>query len=196
MISAQDVKKLRDMTGASMMQCKKALEETNGNFDEAKKVMQKSGSKIAEKKGDRDTAEGMIGSYIHTDGKSGALVEIDCETDFVARGDEFREFAHDIAMHILAMNPVYVSMDDVDPAIVEAKKNEITESVKDENKPADIIEKMIEGKVKKYFEEVCLMTQPFVKDPNLTIGALLTAKIAKFGENVKIKRFVKMEIGQ
>lgn len=182
------------MTGASMMQCKKALEETGGNFDEAKKVMQKSGSKIADKKCGRDTAEGLIGSYIHTDGKSGVLVEINCETDFVARGDEFKEFAHDIAMHILAMNPVYVGIENVDPAIVTAKKDEITESVKDEKKPADIIEKMIDGKVKKYFEEICLLTQPFVKDTNITIGALLTAKIAKFGENVKIKRFVKLEI--
>ncbi len=194
MISAQDVKKLRDMTGASMMQCKKALEESNGNFEEAKKIMQKSGSKIAEKKGDRATAEGMIGSYIHTDGKSGVLVEINCETDFVARGEEFKEFAHDVAMHILAMNPKYVSTEEVDPAVMENKKKEIVESVKDENKPADIIEKMIEGKVKKYFEEACLLTQPFVKDPNMTVGELLTSKIAKFGENVKIKRFVKLDI--
>ena len=194
MISAQDVKKLRDMTGASMMQCKKALEESNGNFEEAKKIMQKSGSKIAEKKGDRATAEGMIGSYIHTDGKSGVLVEINCETDFVARGEEFKEFAHDVAMHILAMNPKYVSTEEIDPSVIENKKKEIIESVKDENKPADIMEKMIEGKVKKYFEEICLLTQPFVKDPNITVGDLLTSKIAKFGENVKIKRFVKLEI--
>jgi elongation factor Ts len=194
MISAQDVKKLRDVSGASMMQCKKALEESGGNFDEAIKIMQKSGSKIADKKCGRETAEGMIGSYIHTDGKSGVMVEIDCETDFVARGEEFKQFAHDVAMHILAMNPKYVSMEEIDPAIVEEKKKEITESVKGENKPADIIEKMIEGKVKKYFEEICLLTQPFVKDPNMTVGELLTGKIAKFGENVKIKRFVKLEI--
>lgn len=194
MISAQDVKKLREMTGASMMQCKKALEETGGNFDEAKKVMQKSGSKIADKKCGRETAEGLIGSYVHTDGKSGALVEINCETDFVARGDEFKEFAHDVALHVLAMNPLYVSMDDIDATVVEAKKKEITESVKDENKPADIIEKMIEGKLRKHFEEICLLTQPFVKNPDVTIGALLTEKIAKFGENVKIKRFVRLEI--
>lgn len=194
MISAQDVKKLRDMTGASMMQCKKALEEASGNIDEAVNVLQKSGSKIADKKCGRDTAEGIIGSYIHTDGKSGVMVEINCETDFVARGEEFKEFAHDVAMHILAMNPAYVSTDEIDPAIVEAKKQEITESVKDEKKPADIIEKIIEGKVRKHFEEICLLTQPFVKDPSITIGELLTGKIAKFGENVKIKRFVKIEI--
>lgn len=194
MISAQDVKKLRDMTEASMMQCKKALEEAQGNFDEAMKIMQKSGSKIADKKCGRETAEGVVGSYIHTDGKTGVLVAINCETDFVARGEEFKEFAHDIALHVLAMNPAYVSIEDVDPAVVEAKRSEIAESVKDEKKPADIIEKMIEGKVKKYFEEACLLTQPFVKDPDMTVGELLTAKIAKFGENVKIKKFVKLDI--
>jgi elongation factor Ts len=194
MISAQDVKKLRDMTEASMMQCKKALEEAGGNFDEAMKIIQKSGSKIADKKSDRETTEGVIGSYIHTDGKSGVLVEVDCETDFVARSEEFKEFAHDIALHVLAMSPVYVSIDEVDPAVVEAKRGEIAESVKEEKKPVDIIEKMIEGKVKKYFEETCLLTQPFVKDPSMTVGELLTAKIAKFGENVKIKRFVKFAI--
>lgn len=194
MISAQDVKKLRDMTGASMMQCKKALEESGGNFDEAIKIMQKSGSKIADKKCGRETTEGIIGSYIHSDGKSGVLVEINCETDFVARGDEFKEFAHDIAMHILAMNPKYVSMEEIDPAAIEAKRKEIAESIKDEKKSADIIEKMIEGKVKKHFDEMCLLAQPFVKNPDLTIGELLTNKIAKFGENVKIKRFVKLEM--
>lgn len=194
MISAQDVKELRDMTGASMMQCKKALEESNGNKEEAIKIMQKAGSKIAAKKGDRETAEGAIGSYIHTDGKSGVLVEIDCETDFVARGDEFKEFAHDIAMHILAMNPAYVSMDEVGEEIVAAKKAEITELAKDENKPADIMGKIIEGRLKKFFEEQCLLTQPFIKDPDMTIGALLTSKIAKFGENVKIKRFSRLEV--
>lgn len=194
MISAQDVKKLRDMTGASMMQCKKALEESGGNFDEAIKIMQKSGSKIADKKAERETAEGMIGSYIHTDGKSGVLVEINCETDFVARSEEFKEFAHDVAMHILAMKPQFVSMDDIDPSAVEARRAEIMESVKGENKPADIMEKIIEGKVKKHFEDICLLTQPFVKNPDMTVGDLLTGKIAKFGENVRIKRFVRMEI--
>jgi elongation factor Ts len=194
MISAQDVKNLRDMTGASMMQCKKALEESGGNVDEAIKIMQKAGSKIADKKCGRDTAEGIIGSYIHSDGKSGVLVEINCETDFVARGEEFKEFAHDVAMHILAMNPIYVSMEEIDSKIIEDKRAEITDSVKGENKPADIMEKMIAGKVKKYFEEMCLLTQPFVKDPDMTVGGLLTGKIAKFGENVKIKRFVKLEV--
>lgn len=194
MISAQDVKKLRDTTGASMMQCKKALEESGGNFDEAIKIMQKNGSKIAEKKGDRVTAEGFIGSYIHTNGKLGVMVEINCETDFVAKGEEFREFAHDVAMHIMAMNPEYVSVDEIDPSVVEAKRQEIVEASKSENKPADIMEKIVEGRVKKTFEEISLLTQPFVKDPSMTIGQLLTTKIAKFGENVKIKRFVKIEV--
>jgi len=194
MISAQDVKKLRDSTGASMMQCKKALEESNGNPEEAIKIMQKNGSKIADKKCDRDTSEGMIGSYIHTNGKAGVLVEINCETDFVARGDEFKEFAHDIAMHILAMNPQFISVDEIDKNLIEAKRAEIIEETKDQNKPADIMEKIIEGKVKKHFDEISLLTQSFVKNPDITIGQLLTEKIAKFGENVKIKRFVKLEL--
>ncbi|MDD3190223.1 MAG: translation elongation factor Ts [Candidatus Pacebacteria bacterium] len=194
MISAQDVKKLRDSTGASMMQCKKALEESKGNFEEAVKIMQKNGSKIANKKCDRFTSEGMIGSYIHTNGKAGVLVEINCETDFVARGDEFKEFAHDIAMHILAMNPQFVSVDEIDKNLIEAKRAEVIEETKGQDKPADIMEKIIEGKVKKHFDDISLLTQPFVKNPDMTIGQLLTEKIAKFGENVKIKRFVKLEV--
>lgn len=194
MISAQDVKKLREDTGASMMQCKKALEESAGNFDEAIKIMQKNGSKIAEKKCGRDTTEGFIGSYIHTNGRLGVMVEIDCETDFVAKGDEFREFAHDVAMHVMAMSPEYVSVDEIDKDIIEKRRQEIVEASKSENKPADIMEKIVEGRVKKTFEEISLLTQPFVKDPSITVGQLLTDKIAKFGENVKIKRFVKIEV--
>lgn len=194
MISAQDVKNLRDMTGASMMQCKKALEESNGKVEEAIKIMQKAGSKIADKKCGRDTAEGIIGSYIHSDGKSGVLVEINCETDFVARSEEFKEFSHDIAMHILAMNPRYVSPEEIETKVIEEKRAEIAESVKEENKPAAIIEKMTEGKLKKYFDDICLLSQTFIKDPDKTVGELLTSKIAKFGENVKIKRFVKLDV--
>ncbi len=194
MISAQDVKKLRESTGASMMQCKKALEESKGNFEEAIKIMQKNGSKIAEKKSGRDTSEGLIGSYIHTDGKSGVMVEINCETDFVAKGEDFRQFSHDIAMHIMAMNPKYVSVEEIDKKIIEEKRKEITENSKSENKPADIMEKIIEGRVKKNLEDVSLLSQPFVKDPSITIQQLLTEKIAKFGENVKIKRFIKLEV--
>lgn len=194
MISAQDVKKLREATGAGVSECKNALEESGGNFDEAMKIMQKNGSKIAAKKAGREAIEGVIGSYVHTNGKAGVLVEINCETDFVAKGEEFREFAHDVAMHILAMNPEFVKVEEIAPEVVEAKRAEIAEAARAENKPADILEKMVEGRVKKTFEAIALLTQPFVKDPSMTVGELLTAKIAKFGEKVEIKRFVRLEV--
>lgn len=194
MISAQEVKKLRDETGASMMQCKKALEESKGNFDAAIKIMQKNGAKIAAKKGDRNTAEGVVGAYIHSDGKSGVMVEINCETDFVAKGEEFKSFARDIAMHIMAMNPKYVSVEEIDEAMKEQIRQEVVEGSQAENKPADIMAKIVEGRVSKAFEEVSLLSQPFVKDPNMTVGDLLHSKVAKFGENVKIKRFVRIDV--
>lgn len=194
MISAQYVKQLREATGAGIAECKKALEASDGNFDEAVKIMQKNGSKIAAKKAGREAAEGVIGSYIHTNGKMGVMVEVNCETDFVSKSEEFKEFAHEVAMHIMAMDPEFVSVEEIDPAVVEKKRVEIAEDAKDEKKPADIMEKIIAGRVKKNFEEIALLTQPFVKDPSMTVGDLLTAKIAKFGENVKINRFVKMEI--
>lgn len=194
MITAQEVKNLRDRTGASMMGCKKALEESSGDVEKAIKILQKSGSKIADKKCGRNTAEGCIGSYIHSNGKIGVLVEINCETDFVAKGDEFMELAHDLAMHIAASSPEYVSYSEIDAEIIKSKKAEIAEEVEKENKPVDIAEKIIEGKVKKYFSEICLLTQPFVKDTNKTIEELVTEKIAKTGENIKVKKFVRFEM--
>ncbi len=194
MIKAQDVKKLREITGVGMVLCKKALEESSGNFDEAIKNLRKSGSKIADKKIGRGTSEGYVGSYIHSNGKIGVLVEVKCETDFVARGEEFRNLGHDIAMHIAALNPKYVSSKDISPEMTKEKKEEFMEATKNEKKPKDIIEKIVEGKLKKYFDEVCLLSQPFVKDPEKTIEGLITEKIAKFGENVQVKRFVKFEI--
>lgn len=194
MIKAQDVKKLREITGVGMVLCKKALEESSGNFDEAIKNLRKSGSKIADKKIGRGTSEGYVGSYIHSNGKIGVLVEVNCETDFVARGEEFRNLVHDIAMHIAALNPKYVSSKDISPEMKKEKKEEFMEATKNEKKPKDIIEKIVEGKLKKYFDEVCLLSQPFVKDPEKTIEGLITEKIAKFGENVQVKRFVKFEI--
>ncbi len=194
MIKAQDVKKLREITGVGMVLCKKALEESSGNFDEAIKNLRKSGSKIADKKIGRGTSEGYVGSYIHSNGKIGVLVEVKCETDFVARGEEFRNLVHDIAMHIAALNPKYVSSKDISPEMTKEKKEEFMEATKNEKKPKDIIEKIVEGKLKKYFDEVCLLSQPFVKDPEKTIEGLITEKIAKFGENVQVKRFVKFEI--
>lgn len=194
MITAQEVKNLRDRTGASMMGCKKALEESSGDIEKAIKILQKSGSKIADKKCGRDTEEGCIGSYIHSNGKIGVLVEINCETDFVAKGDEFMELAHNLAMHIAAADPKYVSYDEIDSADMESKKKEFAEEVEKENKPQEIMEKIVEGKVKKYFSEICLLNQPFIKDQDMTIEELVTGKIAKTGENIKVKRFVRIEM--
>jgi len=194
MITAQEVKKLRDRAGAGMMECKKALKESSGDIEKAIKILQKSGSKIADKKCGRDAAEGCIGSYIHSNGKIGVLVEVNCETDFVAKGDEFMELAHNLAMHIAASNPKYVSYDEINPADLENKKKEFMEEVKKENKSQEIMEKIVEGRVKKYFDEICLLSQPFVKNTDLTIKELITEKIAKTGENIKVNKFVRFEM--
>lgn len=194
MIAAKEVKNLRDLTGASMMQCKKALEESSGNIEKAVKILQKNSSKVAGKKQGRSANEGYIGCYVHSNGKIGVLVEVNCETDFVARGNEFREFVHILAMHIAAVNPNYVSYDEIDADIIKSKKEEFMDEAKKENKPPGITQKIVEGKTKKYFDEICLLNQPFVKDPDKTIGELMTEKIAKFGENIKIKRFIRFGI--
>ncbi|MEA1936752.1 MAG: translation elongation factor Ts [Patescibacteria group bacterium] len=194
MITAQEVKNLRDRTGASMMGCKKALEESSGDIEKAIKILQKSGSKIADKKCGRDMAEGYIGSYIHSNGKIGVLVEANCETDFVAKGNEFTKFVHDLAMHIAASNPKYVSYDEIDSAEIESKKKEFAEEIEKENKPQEIMEKIIEGKVKKYFSEICLLDQPFIKDTEITVKELVTERIAKTGENIKVNRFIRFEM--
>lgn len=194
MIAAKEVKNLRDLTGASMMQCKRALEESSGNVEKAVKMLQKNSSKVAVKKQGRSASEGYIGHYIHSNGKIGVLVEVNCETDFVARGNEFREFVHDLAMHIAAVNPDYISYDEIDADIIKSKKEEFMEEAKKENKPPEITQKIVEGKAKKYFDEICLLNQPFVKNPDKTISELTTEKIAKFGENIRIKRFVRFEI--
>lgn len=194
MITAKEVKNLRDLTGASMMQCKRALEESSGNVEKSVKMLQKNSSKVAGKKQDRSANEGYIGCYVHSNGKIGVLVEVNCETDFVARGNEFREFVHDLAMHIAAVNPDYISYDEIVPDIIKSKKDEFMEKAKKENKLPEITQKIVEGKIKKYFDEICLLNQPFVKDANRTISDLTAEKIARFGENIKIKRFVRFEM--
>jgi len=194
MIKAQDVKKLRDLTGAGMVECKKALEESSGDFDAAIKVLRRRGSKIADKKVGRGTAEGYVGSYIHSNGKLGVLIEVNCETDFVARGEEFRNLVHDLAMHIAASSPKYVSAGEIEPDFIKEKKEEFIEATKNEKKLKEVIERIIEGKMKKYLDEVCLLSQPFVKNPEMTVGELIVEKIAKFGENIQVKKFAKFEI--
>jgi elongation factor Ts len=194
MITAQEVKKLRDLTGVGMMECKKALEESAGDVKRAIEVLRESGLKMAGKKCGRSASEGYIGSYIHNNGKVGVLVEVNCETDFVAKSEEFRNLSHDLAMHIAASNPKYVAYSDVESEVVENKKKEFMKEIEKEGKPQEIVEKIIEGKTKKYFDEVCLLSQPFVKDPEKTVEELVTEKVAKLGENIKVKRFVRFEI--
>jgi len=193
-ISAELVKNLREKTGASVMECRNALAEAAGNLEQAIENLRKRGKEKAAKKADRATAEGVVASYIHSNKKIGALVEIFCETDFVAKNSEFQELAHNIAMHIAATDPKYLSAEKVDSK----EKSDYEEFARKEflsgKKPAEILEKMISGKVKKHFEEASLLSQPYVKNPDITIEDLLKEKIAKIGENIQIGSFMRFEI--
>ena len=193
-ISAELVKKLREKTGVSIMECRKALEEAKGNLDKAADYLRKIGKEQTNKKSDRETSEGVVASYVHVNKKIGAMVELFCETDFVAKNSEFQELAHDLAMQIAAANPKYLSFESVD----NEEKSSYAEFVKKEfesvNKPAEIMEKMVSGKVKSHFEKISLLNQPFIKDPNITIGELINEKIAKIGENIQVGKFERFEI--
>jgi elongation factor Ts len=194
-ITAKDVAELRAKTGCGMMDCKNALSEAGGNLDEAMEILKKKGIAKAAKKAERETKEGIIESYIHANNKIGVLVEVLSETDFVAKNEEFKEFAHDIALHIAAMVPKYVAKEDIPASVIEEEKASLINEVKASGKPAQIIEKIVEGRLNKYFSEVCLLDQPFVKDPDKTVRDLLNEKIAKIGEKIEIKRFCRFEIG-
>jgi elongation factor Ts len=199
-ITASAVKSLREKTGAGMIDCKNALVEASGNEDQAVEILRKKGMATAGKKAGRVTAEGAVGSYIHMGGKVGVLVEVNCESDFVARGEEFQQLVKDVAMHIAASSPSYLNRDEV-PQDVIAKEKEITlEQLKNDpknaNKPADVLEKIIEGRLNKYFEEVALLEQPFVKDPAKTIGELIAEKIGTIKENISIRRFTRYKMGE
>ncbi len=196
MISASKVKELREKTGVGMMDCKKALQETNGDIEEAIKYLREKGFADAEKKIGRTAKEGIIESYIHLGGKIGVLAEINCETDFVAKNDEFKEFSHDIAMHIAATNPRYISADEIPEEVEKEEKEFLKDQAKKEGKPDHVVEQMVEGRYKKRLEELCLMEQPFVKDPDKTVEELVKEKIAKIGEKIVINRFVRFEIGE
>jgi elongation factor Ts len=196
MIEATTVKKLREETGAGIMDAKKALEESDGDFEKAKLYLKEKGLAIQKKKAGREASEGTVATYTHTDNKIGVLVELNSETDFVAKNEEFQELAHDIAMHITAMDPKYLNIDDVPDSALEAEKEIFQKEMEKEGKPADVIEKAIEGKLKKKREELALMTQPFVKDPDQTIADLITDKVAKIGENIQVRRFVRYEVGE
>lgn len=198
-ITSQMVKDLRDKTAAGMMDCKKALADTNGDMEKAVDLLRQKGLAVAAKRAGRATSEGVIETYIHAGGKLGVMVELGCETDFVAKNDSFREFARDIAMHIAATNPVSISREDVPEAILAREKEiyiqQAMESCKQSNKPANIAEKMVVGKIEKYLSEICLLEQKFVKNDKLSVQDLLNDLVGKMGENISIKRFARFQVG-
>jgi len=194
-ISAAQVKELRDKTGAPMMDCKHALTEAKGNLEDAVVLLRKKGVSVAAKKATRITSEGSVGHYIHAGGKIGVLVEVNCESDFVARTDDFKELVHDIAMHITASDPRYVRKEDVTPTDFAREKEIYLAQAIASGKPANIAEKMVAGKMEKFYEEVCLLEQPFIKDQTITIAQLIAAKIGKLGENISVRRFARFKVG-
>jgi elongation factor Ts len=195
-ISAALVKKLRDLTGAGMMECKAALIEAKGDIEEATTILRKRGLAQATKRAGRTTNEGLIGSYIHMGGKIGVMVEINCESDFVARTEDFQSMAREIAMHIAAASPLYVRREDVPPDVLEREREIYRAQMKDQNKPPQVIDKIVEGKLNSYFEQICLMDQPSIRDPKVTIGQMVQQAIAKLGENIAVPRFVRYKLGE
>ena len=195
-ISAKLVKELRERTGAGMMDCKKALAEIGGDIEKAVSFLREKGLAAAAKKAGRVAAEGLVESYIHGNGRIGVLVEVNCETDFVAKTDEFKEFVKDIAMQIAAAKPEYVSREEVPKSVIEKEKEILKAQALNEGKPEHIVEKMVEGRIEKYYKEVCLLDQPFIKDTDLTIKELINEKISKIGENIVVRRFARFELGE
>lgn len=194
-VSIDDIKRLKTLTGIGLTDAKAALTDANGDFDKALEAMRKKGLTKAEKKGEREARQGIVDSYVHS-GRIGVVLEVNCETDFVARTDGFKEFVHDIAMHIAASAPEYVSIDEVPAAEREKKKAEFAEKAKAEGKPENMIENIVEGMLKKYFAEKCLLDQPYIKNPDQTVEIYLKENITKFGENTIIRQFKRIELGQ
>jgi elongation factor Ts len=195
-IKAAMVKQLREKTGAGMMDCKKALLEVNGDMDKAIEFLRKKGLATAQKRAGRAMTEGTIQSYIHMTGKLGVMVEVNCETDFVAKNEDFQEFAKNIAMHIAASNPLGIKPEDIPEEIVESEKDIYRAQALDMGKPENILDKIVEGKLKKFYQENCLLNQPFVRDPDISVADLMNELIAKIGENITVKRFVRYQIGE
>jgi elongation factor Ts len=193
-ITAQSVADLREKTGAGLLDCKKALTEANGNIEEAITLLRKRGAASAAKKADRATKEGVIESYIHVGGKVGVLIEVNCETDFVARNDDFRAFVKDLCLQIAAASPAYVGREEVPEAELQKERDIAAAQV--QGKPPAAVQKIVEGKLDKYYSSVCLLDQPFVKNPDKTVKELLTDQVAKIGENLQVRRFVRYQIGQ
>jgi elongation factor Ts len=194
-ISANLVKELREKTGAPMMDCKQALSEAKGDLEQAVVLLRKKGVSVAAKKASRATSEGSVASYIHAGGKIGVLVEVNCESDFVARTEDFKELVHDIAMHIAASDPRYVRKEDVTPQDFAREKDIFLAQAVASGKPPAIAEKMVTGKMEKFYEEVCLLEQPFIKDQTISISQLIAAKIGKLGENITVRRFARFKVG-
>ncbi|MFT5087656.1 MAG: elongation factor Ts [Planctomycetota bacterium] len=195
-ISAKDVMQLRKQTGLGMMDCKKAMQETDGDLDKAIEYLRKQGMAAVEKRAGRDATDGLIISYIHPGSRLGVLVEVNCETDFVARTDDFQQFAKDVAMHIAASQPMAVNRESIAPELIEKEKAIFLEQAKNEGKPENIAEKIVQGRVEKYFQENCLLEQPFVKNPDQTIEEMITDLTAKIGEKIGVRRFASFRLGE
>ena len=197
-VSAELVKKLREISGAPMLECKKALEEAGGDQEKAFTVLRKRGQAAAAKKAGRATSEGVVGSYIHAGGKMGVLIEVNCESDFVARNEEFQRLVHDLAMQVCATDPRFVRKDDVTEEVLKKEKEILKEQAATSGKPEAVLDKIVEGRLGKFYEEACLYEQHFIKDTTgaMTIGELITSKIAKFGENITVRRFARFKVGE
>jgi len=194
-ITAEKVKELRERTGIGMMECKSALQKSDGDMEKAIEILRKKGHALALAKAHREASQGLVGAYVHLNGRIGVLVEVNCESDFVARNDEFQTLVKEIAMQIAAAKPRYLSSDQVPLEVLEAEKEIIRAQLADMKKPPEILEKIVQGKLGKFFEEVCLLDQPYIREEKLKVRDLITQAIAKIGENIKIRRFVRYEVG-
>lgn len=193
-VASSDVQKLRQTTGAGILDCKKALEEAGGNLEEAIKILRTKGIAKAEKKASRTTSQGVIDSYIHLGGKLGVLIEVNCETDFVARNEDFNNLVHNLAMQVAAANPLYTRREDIPNEIIEKEKEIYRAQVT--GKPAQVVEKIVEGKLEKYYQEICLLEQPFIKDDKISVSEYLKQAIARIGENIVVRRFTRYKLGE
>jgi len=194
-VTATMIKELREQTGAGVLDCKKALESSNGDFEKAMAYLKEKGLAAAAKRADREVTEGVIGFYVHPGSRVAGLVEVNCETDFVARTSEFQQLAKDLAMHVVAMAPKYLSPEDIPAEVVEAKRQAALSEIEG-NKPAEVVEKIVQGKLDKFYNEVCLLRQAFIKDETMTVQDLVTQVAAKVGENTRVRRFIRYEVGE
>ena len=195
-ITSEMVKELRTATGAGVLDCRKALESANGDFDKAVTALREKGLAAAAKKANREANEGLVGHYVHMGSKVASLVEVNCESDFVARTEEYKSLVHDLAMHIVAAKPQYLTPEAVPAEVIEQEKSIYRTQLAEENKPANVVDRIIEGKLAKFYEDTCLMEQPFVKDPSVKIKDLVNQHIAKLGENIRVRRFVRFAVGE